>query len=273
MTAGERVFRGLLRLYPRRFRRRFEAEMAALFVERRAAARTIPARAAFWAAVVADLVRSGARERGGRDPLSRGGHRGALGGLGYDVRQAWRAVTRAPALAVFVVALMALTIGATTAAFSVVNAVLLRPFPFARPDRLVMVWERRGAEDPRNVVGAHEYPVWKARAQSFERMAAAVFDRDFSLTGAGEPMELVGARVTADFFPVMGVAPVAGRGFTADEDRPGRGDVVVISERLWRERFAADPALVGRPVTINGEPYTVVGVMPADFQFPPAAAG
>ena len=180
-------------------------------------------------------------------------------------------MTRAPTLALFVIVLMALSIGATTAAFSVVNTVLLRPFPFDRPDRLVVVWERRGIEDPRNNVGAHEYPEWKARSRSFERMAAIVFDRDFNLTGAGDPMELTGARVTSDFFPVMGVAPVAGRIFTTDEDRPGHGQVVVISERLWRDRFGGDRSVIGRPVTISGEPYTVVGVMPADFQFPPTA--
>ena len=98
-------------------------------------------------------------------------------------------------------------------------------------------------------------------------------DRDFDLTGAGEPVQLIGARVTADFFPVMGVTPIAGRAFTPDEDRPGRGQVVVISERLWRDRFGSDPSLLGRPITISGEPYVVVGVMPSAFQFPSPTAG
>ena len=170
-----------------------------------------------------------------------------MGELGYDLRQAWRTITRAPLLSAFVVILMTLSIGSTTAVFSIVNAVLLRPFPFASPDRLVMVWERRSAENQRNIVGAHEFPEWKARSRSFERMAAIAFDREYNLTGAGEPMTLVAARVTADFFPVMGVAPTAGRPFTADEDRPGQGRVAVISDGLWRARFAADPAVAGRP--------------------------
>ena len=191
-----------------------------------------------------------------------------MGSLGYDLRQAWRMLDARAGVGCFVIALMALSIGATTAAFSVVNTVLLRPFPFARPERLVMVWERRGADDPRNVVGAHELPAWQARSQSFERMAGMVFDRDFDLTGAGEPMQLIGARVTADFFPVMGVTPIAGRVFTPDEDRPGRGQVVVISERLWRDRFGSDRTLLGRPITISGEPYVVVGVMPSDIPVP-----
>ena len=168
---------------------------------------------------------------------------------------------------------MALSIGSTTAVFSIVNAVLLRPFPFARPDRLVMVWERRSAENPRNIVGAHEFPEWKARSRSFERMAAIAFDREYNLTGAGEPMKLVAARVTADFFPVMGVAPEAGRPFTADEDQPGHGQVAVISDRCGGRGSPPIPALPGAPIQLNGQPYTVVGVMPAEFQFPQGPGG
>lgn len=272
MTIDERIYRQLLRLYPRAFHRRFEGEMMALFTERRnAAAPGLRGHLSFYLSVVIDLAKSMVQERWPADPLETPARAMPLGSLGYDLRQAWRILTRAPTLALFVIVLMALSIGATTAAFSVVNTVLLRPFPFERPDRLVVVWERRGIEDPRNNVGAHEYPEWKARSRSFERMAAIVFDRDFNLTGAGDPMELTGARVTSDFFPVMGVAPVAGRIFTTDEDRPGHGQVVVISERLWRDRFGGDRSVIGRPVTISGEPYTVVGVMPADFQFPPTA--
>jgi putative ABC transport system permease protein len=274
MTLDERIYRRLLRLYPRALRARFEDEMVAMFLERRVAAGDgWLSRMAFRGDVLIDLMRSLVREWFAGDPTVERVWSMPMGGLGYDLRQAWRMLTRAPALAFFVAALMALSIGATTAAFSVVNTVLLRPFPFARPDRLVIVWERRGAEDPRNVVGAHEMPEWKARSRSFERMAGMVFDRDFDLTGAGEPMQLAGVRVTSDFFPVMGVAPIAGRVFVADEDQPGRGHVAVISERLWRDRFGADPSLVGRSIAISGEPYVVIGVMPAAFQFPAAPAG
>src|SRR5262249_47625487 len=169
--------------------------------------------------------------------------------------------------------LMALSIGSTTAVFSIVHAVLLRPLPFPRPDRLVMVWERRGPEDPRNMVGAHEFPEWARRSRSFERLAAISFDREYNLTGAGEPMKLVAPRVTSAYFQVMGVQPEAGRVFTAEEDEPGHGDVVILSDRLWRARFGADPTLAGRAIARNGPPYTVAGVMPADFGFPPGAAG
>jgi putative ABC transport system permease protein len=264
-----RLYRRLLHLYPRPFRERFEAEMLALFAERAAAAdRTVAGRLLFWRDVLGDLVRSALRERFPNPSV-----RISMGEFGYDIRQAWRTVTRAPLLTAFIVILMTLSIGSTTAVFSIVNAVLLRPFPFAHPDRLVMVWERRSAENPRNIVGAHEFPEWKARSRSFERMAAIAFDREYNLTGAGEPMKLVAARVTSDFFPVMGVAPEAGRPFTADEDSPGRGDVVVISDRLWRSRFAADRTLPGRAILLNGQPHTVVGVMPADFRFPQGPGG
>ena len=190
-----------------------------------------------------------------------------------DIRQAWRTIARAPFLAGLVVLLMALSIGSTTAVFSVINAVLLRPFPFARPDRLVLVWEKRSPENMRNTVAGHEFPLWKTRAQSFERLAAIAFDRQYNLTGAGDPLKLTNVRTTWEFFPVMGVAAELGRGYNADEDRPGRGQVVVISDRIWRSRFAADPSILGRSIQLSGIPFVVVGVMPADFRFPAGEGG
>jgi putative ABC transport system permease protein len=266
--ASTRVYRWLLHLYPRAFRDRFAPEMIALFAERAASAeRSFSGRVTFWRAIAGDVLRSAARER---FPARRSF---SMGEFGYDMRQAWRAVSRAPALAAFVVLLMALGIGSTTAVFSIVNAVLLRPFPFGDPDRIVMVWERRSPENPRNIVGGHEFPEWKTRSRSFAHMAAIAFDREYDLTGAGEPLKLVAARVTSDFFPVMGVAPQLGRPFTADEDRPGNGLVTVISDGLWRARFDADPAIAGRAILLNGVSHTVVGVMPPDFQFPQGAGG
>jgi predicted permease len=263
-----RLFRALLRAYPRDFRRRFEPEMMALFDERSAAAgSSIPARLAFWRTIAIDIARSALHERWpDRNALS-------LRDVGYDARLAWRSVSRAPLLSVFVVVLMALSIGSTTSVFSIVHAVLLQPFPFADPERLVMIWERRSAENTRNTVGAHEFPEWKSSSRSFAQMAAFTFDRDYNLTGAGEPMKLVAVRVTSDFFPLMGVTPIAGRVFTAEEDQPGRGAVVVISEGLWRSRFGADPGIPGRSVQLNGTPHTIVGVMPAGFAFPDGPGG
>ena len=263
-----KLYRLLLRLYPRAFRDRFAVEMIALFTDAHASAdRSWRGRLAFWRVIAGDVARSAARERFPTDRSF------SMAEFGYDMRQAWRAVSRAPALAAFAVLLMALGIGSTTAVFSVVNAVLLRPFPFGDPERIVMVWERQSAENPRNIVAGHEFPEWRARARSFAHMAAIAFDREYDLTGAGEPLKLVAARITSEFFPVMGVAPRLGRPFTADDDRPGSGSIAVISETLWRARFAADPAIAGRTVQLNGVPHTVVGVMPAEFQFPRGAGG
>jgi putative ABC transport system permease protein len=263
-----RVYGWLLHVYPREFRDRFAPEMIALFSEGAASADpTFAGRTAFWRAIAGDLVRSALRERFPNQSSF------SMSEFGYDIRQAWRTVSRAPLLAAFVVLLMALGIGSTTAVFSIVNAVLLRPFGFAQPDRIVMVWERRSPENQRNIVGGHEYPEWQARSRSFAHLAAMAFDREYNLTGAGEPFELVVARVTSGFFPVMGVGPFVGRPFTAEEDQPGRGQVVVISHQLWTTRFAADSGLVGRSIQLNGLPFTVVGVMPADFRFPSGPGG
>jgi putative ABC transport system permease protein len=263
-----KLYRALLRLYPRAFRERFGDEMLALFAQTAAAAPpTLRGRLALWRAAFADVLPSAARERfSSKKRLS-------MAPLASDVRQAWRVVRRAPFVTVFVVLLMAISIGSTTAVFSVVHAVLLRPFPFAEPDRLVMVWERQSPENPRNNVGAHEYPEWKARSRSFAGLAAIAFDREYNLTGAGDRLKLVSVRVTSDFFRVMGVAPQAGRALTVDEDEPGRGQVTVISDAFWRSRFGGNLSIVGRPIELNGEPYTVVGVMPAGFEFPSGVGG
>ena len=260
------LFGLFLRLYPAPFRERFGAEMRALFEERSAAAgNAIGARTRFWMAMAADMVPPALHERfGGRMSMRE---------WRYDVRQAWRSVTRAPWLAGLVVAIMALSIGGATAAFSVVHATLLRPLPFGDPDRLVAIWERRGPEIPRNLVGAHEYVEWRARIRAFAGVAAIAFDREYNLTGAGEPLRLIAPRVTAEFFPVMSVAPVIGRWFTADEDRPGATPVVIVAEPLWRTRFGADRSLVGRAIQLNGVPHVVVGIMPAPFAFPQGPGG
>src|SRR5262245_6915985 len=142
-----------------------------------------------------------------------------------DTGYAWRRVRRAPALSLTVVALLALTIGSATTVFSVVNAVLLRPLPFGNPDRIVVVWETR-PKTTQNVVGRHEYPEWARSNRTFEAMSPMIYQGGVHLTDAGEPAALFGVRVASTFFQVMGVAPAIGRVFAADDDRPGRGDVV-----------------------------------------------
>src|SRR5262249_6181988 len=155
-----------------------------------------------------------------------------------------------------VIGLLALTIGSATVVFSVVNAALLRSLPFSQPDRIMMIWETR-ANSRENNVGAHEFPAWARQNQSFSDMAAIIYNEGVHLTGAGEPKSLLGIRVSESFFRVMGVQPSLGRGFTIDEDRPGRGQVSVISDRLWRERFAGAIAALDHDIQLNGTPYRI----------------
>ena len=263
--SGSRAFRLLLLLYPAAFRQRFGEEMTELFAERRAGARTLRARASLWSAMVVDAVRASTRERFAPRSFT-------MRSLIIDLRQAWRVLRTSPAFSLFAILLMALGMAVTTAMFSIIDAVLLRPFPFDEPDRLVYVWEQR-RDVARNPVGGHEFPAWKRQSRSFAVMGAIAFDRDFSLTGSGDPAALAGVRVTSDFFQVMGVSPAVGSVFGAEADVPGDGDVAVISHRLWRERFGGDAAIIGRTIELNDRPYVVRAVMPADFQFPANGAG
>jgi putative ABC transport system permease protein len=173
--------------------------------------------------------------------------------------------------AVAIIAL-ALGIGANSAIFSVVNAVLLRPLPYERPERLVMLWENNPALQlgfDLLPVSAANFTEWRGRGQSFEEVSA--FDSvSFNLTGADTPDQIGGARVSANFFKLLGVQPERGRAFLPEEDQPGNNRVIVISHSLWENRFGSDPNIIGRTMTLNDTGYTVVGIMPKDFGFPKA---
>ena len=184
-----------------------------------------------------------------------------------DLRYGARMLLKQPFFTAVAVATLALGIGANTAIFSVVHTVLFRPLPFENPEQLVVVWETvlsRG-----NVQGTPSPPdfrEWRARAKCFQQMAA-FYDTDFNLSGSGDPERLSGAFVSADLFPLLGVKAALGRTFLPAEEQFGAHRVVVLSHALWRRRFEADPRLVGRSVTLNDQPYTVVGVAPPDFNF------
>jgi putative ABC transport system permease protein len=277
-TAGrgqfaDRAYRAMLRLYPQSFRERFGEEMVELFHARRhaSAARGPGGRAAFWLRATLDTCGSVLRER-----LPDGSAlRRAISfrGAETNMRDALRVLRRSPATTLTIVLLMMLTIGAATSVFSVVNAALIRPLPYGDPERLVAVWEsrpERGVE--RNNVSGHEFPAWEEQNRVFERMAALTFT-EATLTGAGEPRALTGVRATSGFFSVMAVRPLVGRGFLPQEDVPGHGQVVVLSERLWRERFGADLHIAGRRILLDDQPFEVVGVVPDTFNFPPVVLG
>src|SRR5215470_14651000 len=167
---------------------------------------------------------------------------------------------------------LALGIGANTAVFSVAYATLLRPLPFRDQERLVVAWKSdETTKHPFVEISIPEFNDWRRQNQVFEHLAAmttSIYGFSYMLTGRGEPEQIHSARVSADFFPALGVKPAMGRAFTADEDRPGEAGVVVVSHRLWRKRFGADPNLIGQMITFNDLSFTVVGVMPPDFEFP-----
>src|SRR5215217_74744 len=184
-----------------------------------------------------------------------------------DIRYAVRGLVKRPGFTVIALMTLALGIGANTAIFSVVNAVLLRPLPFRDPEQLVIVWEDATfAGFPRNTPAPANYVDWKNQNQSFSDMAATA-ETSFNVTGDGDPERVTAHSVTGNFFPVLGVQPLLGRGFLPEEDRPGANKVVVLSYKLWQTRYGGDRQILNRDIQLNGEKYSVVGVMPASFQF------
>jgi putative ABC transport system permease protein len=184
-----------------------------------------------------------------------------------DARFALRTMAKKPGFTAIAIIIMALGIGANTAIFSLVRAVLLQPFPFANPDRLVLVWEDAAYVGfPKNTPAPANYADWKAQNEVFEDMAA-VRNRDFNLTGDGEPEKVYAYAVVGSFFPVLGVEPTLGRVLDAEDDRPGANKVAVISYPLWQSRYGGQRDLVGRDILLDDEKYSVVGVMPRGFQF------
>jgi putative ABC transport system permease protein len=184
-----------------------------------------------------------------------------------DLRYAVKMLRAKPGLTLTAVATLAIGIGGSTAIFSLVNAVLLGTLPFRDAERLFMVWEdATEAGFPRNNVAPGNYAGLLAQNQVFEGMAA-VTEVGFNLTSGGEPLKLEARGVTDGFFPLLGVAPQLGRVIRPEEDKPGANHVAVLSHGLWQRRFGRDPGVVGRDIILNGEKYTVIGVMPRSFQF------
>jgi putative ABC transport system permease protein len=187
-----------------------------------------------------------------------------LADLLRDAHHGCRLLLRAPGFAAAAILTLALGIGANAAIFSVLNAVLLRPLPYADPERVVMVGERTPGGSANNV-GYATFLDWRQRSRGFEEMALI---RSWSptLVTAGEPERIAAMRVSSNFFRLLGVHPALGRDFLPEEDTPNRWRVVLLSDRLWRRRFAADPQVVGRVITMNDRAYTIAGVMPAAFE-------
>jgi hypothetical protein len=191
--------------------------------------------------------------------------------LWQDLRYALRLLLRQPGISALAIVTIALGVGANTAIFSAVNAVLLRPLPYADPDRLVMIWEKRVTEGVLdNVVAPADYLDWEQRQRAFDAIAAFTTDT-VDLTGTGEPARLAAGTVAPPFFDILGVSMALGRSFRSEEATMGQPQVVVLTHSLWRDRFRGDRAVVGRAIVLNGVPHEVIGVLPATFEFPNAA--
>ncbi len=192
-----------------------------------------------------------------------------MSNLLQDIRFGLRMLLKSPSISIVATIALALGIGANTAIFSVVNAVLLRPLPFPNSEALVSVFETNRARGQSR--GSHSYPnFFDLRSQNsvFERIAS-YHGGDYIMTGRGEPARLQGSVVTADLFPLLGVQPMLGRTFLPDDDKPSEGGrVVILSQELFQKRFNSDPSILNQTITLDGRAFTVVGVMPAGFEFP-----
>jgi predicted permease len=192
-----------------------------------------------------------------------------------DIRYAIRGLLKRPGFTAVAVITLALGIGANAAIFSAIHSVLLRPLPFSEQDRLVVMWERDQMANQTLVeLSIPEFNDWRSQSHSFESMSAmptSVYGYGYVLTGRGEPVQIESSRVSADFFSTLGVRPLLGRAFTSDDDRPGAAHVVILSYRLWRQQFNADGNVVGQTISLNDTGFSVIGVMPANFEFPKGA--
>jgi predicted permease len=266
-----RAYRLLLALGPRRLKTRHAEEMEGLFLSILADARAKGRVAALrvWGRAACDVLYESSRQRLTRRPSTPGipqERRTVM--LGTDLKYTFRWLNRQRFSTALVVGMLALGIAANVVVFGLVNGLFLRPFPLPNPDRLVYINETA----PRwnlEVVGVNfpDFHAWRQGVQLLE--GVALYDDDsFNLTDGSSAERIEGAVVTHEFAAVLGVQPILGRMFTADEDRPKSEPVVVLGEALWRERFGASPDILSRTLKLNGVAHTVVGVMPSTARFP-----
>ena len=182
-----------------------------------------------------------------------------------DLRFALRTLGKSPGFTAVAMLTLALGIGANTATFSFFDSALLKPLPYPNADRIVRVLEKP-PNNPRNGISTLNFLDWQKENAVFDVMAAQT-GGDLTLTGAGDPVQLRGARVGAHYFDIFNIKPALGRTFLPDEDQPGKEHVVVLSNNLWKNQFGGDPEIVGRSITLDNEPYTVIGVLPAGSAF------
>src|SRR5262245_44820973 len=190
--------------------------------------------------------------------------------LWRDVRYGARVLRKNPGFTAVAVLTLALGIGANTAVFSVINATLLRPFPYENPERLIIL-QQRNADGGLQDASYPNFADWRSQSTSFDSMAAQREGESFNFSGAGEPERLQGQIVSSNFFQTLGIRPYRGRDFVAEDDRPGAEPVTILSYGFWQRRFGSDESVLGKPITLNNQSFTVIGVTPANFQFGTAA--
>ncbi|MGE5326988.1 MAG: ADOP family duplicated permease [Deltaproteobacteria bacterium] len=202
-----------------------------------------------------------------KEEIRSAGWESTLETLRQDIRYGLRQLRRSPAFTIVAVVTLALGIGANTAIFSAVNALLLNPYPFPQVDRVLWV-EARHASGKNSGAGVRDFLDWREQNDVFEEMAIVQWTFGFTLTGSGEPQRIIGAWTTQGFLRVLKIEPVLGRFFTAEEDRPGGARVAVLTYAAWQRRFGGRGDVLGQKMTLDGEPFTIIGVMPSGFAFP-----
>ncbi|MBA3522160.1 MAG: ABC transporter permease [Gemmatimonadales bacterium] len=247
-----RLYRALLRLYPASFRAEYGGEMCAVFAQRRRSVSGALPTILLWANSIADLIFNAAAAH--------------WDVLRQDLRYTARSLGRTPGFALTAVLVVALGVGANTAAFSVADFVLLRPLPFPEPDRLVKLWNRQPGYE-RIELSPPNYRDLKAASSSFEAIGA-YHGTSINLVGQANPERLEAAAVTADLLPILGVQPAVGRLFTPAEAGEGAAGTVLLSWGLWQRRFGGDGGVLGQRILLDGTPHVVIGVMPREFLFP-----
>lgn len=194
-----------------------------------------------------------------------------MDGILRDLRHSLRSLFRKPVLTILAIVALALGIGANTAIFTIVNAVLLKPLPISDPARVVMVYEhQKGSADDRTMVSPGNFLDWKAQTSVFEAFSPAGYQY-YNITGLGTPTSQLGVRVNSEFFKIMDMRPYRGRVFQADEDEAEKSKVVLVRHSFWMKYLGGDPAVVGRLLNLNGEPHTIIGIMPPGYVYPNAA--
>ena len=270
------MYRLLLFAFPARVRRQFGDDMVRMLEDqlRDARARRESTRGLWWRAA-GDAVYHGLGERLasiGREVCAFGRGlrrwRSWTRAIGQDVLYALRLFGREPGATLIAILTLALGIGANAAMFSAVHAILLRELPYPDPDRLVMIWEKRAAEGVLdNVVSPADFLDWSRMNGAFERVAA-LDPVTVDMTGTREPVRIRAGTVSPGFFEVLGVQPMSGRSFRDEEATVGQNHVVILTHALWQKRFSGDPSVVGTKILLDSVPHEVVGILPANFEFP-----